>query len=161
MHSNAIDTSNSSFVDSGVWELGFVKKDVYDFGKILLLELITRKELVEINSYSYSLNGSLFDWITHLLSCSSDLRSVIDNSLIGRGFDGEIFELLRIACTCLNPFPSQRPTMLEWYNTINTFREKDGITNDSEILMQPEIAINASNSIEINTISTFGERYGI
>ena len=27
--------------------------------------------------------------------------------------------------------------------------------------MQPEIAINASNSIEINTISTFGERYGI
>ena len=161
MHSNAIDTSNSSFVDSGVWELGFVKKDVYDFGKILLLELITRKELVEINSYSYSLNGSLFGWITHLLSCSSDLRSVIDNSLIGRGFDGEIFELLRIACTCLNPFPSQRPTMLEWYNTINTFREKDGITNDSEILMQPEIAINASNSIEINTISTFGERYGI
>ena len=54
-----------------------------------------------------------------------------------------------------------RPTMLELYNTISTFREKDGITNDSEILMQPEIAINASNSIEINTISTFGERYGI
>ena len=43
----------------------------------------------------------------------------------------------------------------------HAFREKDGITNDSEILMQPEIAINASNSIEINTISTFGERYGI
>ena len=42
--------------------------------------------------------------------------------------------------------------------TINTFRERDGITNDSEILMQPEIAI-ASSSIEINTISTFGERY--
>ena len=51
--------------------------------------------------------------------------------------------------------------MSELYNTISTFGEKDGITNDSEILMQPEIAINASNSIEINTISTFGERYGI
>uniref|UniRef100_A0A7N2MSP2 Protein kinase domain-containing protein n=2 Tax=Quercus lobata TaxID=97700 RepID=A0A7N2MSP2_QUELO len=76
------------------------------------------------------------------------------------GFDGEIIELLRIACTCLNPFPSQRPTMLEFCNTISTFGERDGITNDSEILMQPEITI-ASSSIEINTISTFGERYDI
>nr|POF21178.1 isoform 2 of probable inactive receptor kinase [Quercus suber] len=159
MNSNVIDTSNSSFVDSGVWELGFVKKDVYDFG-ILLLELITRKEPIEIDSFSYGFNGSLFDWITYLLSNSSDLDSVIDNSLIGRGFDDEIFELLRIACTCLNSFPRQRPTMLELYNTVSTFVERDGITNDSEILMQPEIAI-ASSSIEINTISTFGERYDI
>ena len=121
-NSNVIDTSNSSFVDNGVWELGFVKKDVYDFG-ILPLELITMKEPIEINSFSYGFNGSLFDWITYLLSNSSDLYSVIDNSLIGRGFDDGTFELLRIAYTCLNPFPSQRPTMLELYNTINTFRQ--------------------------------------
>ena len=50
--------------------------------------------------------------------------------------------------------------MPELYNTISTFGEKDGITNDSEILMQPEIAI-ASSSIDINAVSTFGERYGI
>ena len=153
MNSNVIDTRNSSFVDSGVWELGFVKKDVYDFG-ILLLELNTRKEPTEINSFSYGFNGSLFDWITHLLNNSFDIYSVIDNSLIGRGFDGEIFELLRIACTCLNPFPSQRPTMLELYNTISTFGERDGITNDFEILVQPEIAI-ASSSIDINTVKYF------
>ena len=119
-NSNVIDTSNSSFVDNGVWELGFVKRDVYDFG-ILPLKLITRKEPIEINSFSYGFNGSLFHWITHLLRNSSDIYSVIDNSLIGRGFDGEIFELLRIACTCLNPFPSQRPTMLELYNTMGPF----------------------------------------
>ncbi|KAK7838602.1 putativeinactive leucine-rich repeat receptor-like protein kinase [Quercus suber] len=159
MNSNVIDTRNRSFVDSGVWVLGFVKRDVYDFG-ILLLELITRKEPTKINSSSYGFNGSLFDWITHILSNSSDIYSVIDNSLIGRRFDGEIFELLRIACTCLNPFPSQRPTMLEVYNTISTFGERDGITNGSETLMQPEIAI-ASSSIDIYTRSTFGERYGI
>ena len=58
--SNDKDSSNSSFVDSGVWELGFVKKNVYDFG-ILLLELIIGKEPVQINNFSNSLNGSLAD----------------------------------------------------------------------------------------------------
>nr|XP_023926076.1 probably inactive leucine-rich repeat receptor-like protein kinase At5g48380 [Quercus suber] len=102
------------------------------------------KEPIEINSFSYGFNGSLFDWITHLLSNSYDIYSVIDNSLIDRGFDGEIIELLRIACTCLNPFPSQRPTMLELYNTISTFGERDDIANDSEILIQPKITIASS-----------------
>ena len=104
LNTNVCDSSNGSFVDNGVWELGFVKKHVFDFG-ILLLELIKRKGPIEINNYSYGLNGSLFDWVTHLLSNSSNLYNIIDNSLIDKGVDGEIFELLIIACTCLNPFP--------------------------------------------------------
>ncbi|KAM4105643.1 hypothetical protein ACB094_04G007300 [Castanea mollissima] len=148
--SNDTNSSNSSFVDTGVWELGFVKKDVYDFG-ILLLELIIGKEPVQINNFSNSLNGSLADWITRLLSSSSDLYTVIDKSLIGRGFDGEIFQFLRIACTCLNFFPSQRPTMFELYNTLSTLGERYGITNDSELLRQTEIAT-ASTSNEIVSV---------
>ena len=88
--SNEIDSSSSSFVDNGIWELGFVKKDVYDFG-VLLLELITGKELNQIDNYLNSLCKSLVDWITHLLTSSFDVYSVIDKPLIGRGFDGEIF----------------------------------------------------------------------
>ncbi|KAM4113609.1 hypothetical protein ACJW30_04G008800 [Castanea mollissima] len=145
--SNDTHSSNSSFVDFGVWDLGFVKKDVYDFG-ILLLELIIGKEHIQINNYSNNSNRSLVDWITHLFTTSSDLYNVIDKSLIGRGFDGEIFEFLRIACTCLNPFPSKRPTMFELYNTIRTLGERYGITNDSQILRQSEIAT-ASTSNEI------------
>ncbi|XP_050258188.1 probably inactive leucine-rich repeat receptor-like protein kinase At5g48380 [Quercus robur] len=147
MDSNEIDSSNSSFVDNGVWELGFVKKDVYDFG-VLLLELITGKELNQIDNYLNSLCESLVDWITHLLTSSSDVYSVIDKPLIGQGFDGEIFQFLRIACTCLKPFPAQRPTMLELYNTISLLGERYGITNDFEILSQSKIAT-ASTSNEI------------
>ena len=43
--STNIDSSNSAFVESGVWELGFVKKDVYDYG-VLLLELIVGKNSI-------------------------------------------------------------------------------------------------------------------
>ena len=145
--SNDTHSSNSSFVDNGVWDLGFVKKDVYDFG-ILLLELIIGKEHIQINNYSNSSNGSLVDWITHLSTTSSDLYNVIDKSLIGRGFDGEIFQFLRIACTCLNPFPGKRPTMIELYNTISTLGERYGVTDDSEIFRQSKITI-ASTSNEI------------
>ncbi|KAM4113583.1 hypothetical protein ACJW30_04G006700 [Castanea mollissima] len=147
MDSNETDSSNSSFVDHGVWELGFVKKDVYDFG-VLLLELITGNELIQIDNYPNSLCESLVDWITHLLTSSYDVYSVIDKSLIGRGFDGEIFQFLRIVCTCLKPSPAQRPTMLELYNTISILGERYGITNDSEMLRQFEIAT-ASTSNEI------------
>ena len=108
--------------------VGFVKKHVFNFG-ILLLELITRKEPIEIYNYSYGLYGRLFDWITHLLSNSFDLYSVIDNSLIDKGFDGAIFELLIIACTCLNPFPSERPIMLELYE-YNKYFGRYGVAND-------------------------------
>ena len=143
--SNDSNSSNSSFVDSGVWELGFVKKDVYDFG-ILLIDLIIGKEPIQINNFSNSLNGSLADWITHLLSSSSNLYNFIDKSLIGRGYDSEIFQLLRIACTCLNYFPSQRPTMFELYNTVSTLGERYGIANDSELLRQTEIATTSTSN---------------
>ena len=55
---------------------------------------------------------------------------------------------LELHVHALTTFPSQRPTMLELYNTISTFGERYGITNDSEILMQSEITI-ASSSNEI------------
>ena len=90
MNSTDIDSSNITFVDSGVWELGFVKRDVSDFG-VLLIELIIGKESIQINNYPNNLNESLVDWITHLLTSFSDVYSVVDKSLIGWGFDGEIF----------------------------------------------------------------------
>ena len=82
------------------------------------------------------------------MTSSSNFYNVMDESLIGQGFDGEIFQFLQIARTCLKLFPSQRPTTLELYNTIHIFGERYGLTSDSKILRQSEFAT-ASTSNEI------------
>ena len=60
---------------------------------------------------------------------------------LGRGFEGKIFQFLRIACTCLNPSTGQRPTMLEFCNAISILG-KDMATqiNCTETLRKSEIA---------------------
>ncbi|KAK4566109.1 hypothetical protein RGQ29_002349 [Quercus rubra] len=148
VNSSDNDLSNRVFDGSGVRELDFYKKDVYDFG-ILLLELITGKTPIQINNYSNRLDGSYVDWITCLLTCPSLMCNFIDKSLIGLGFDNEIFQLLRIASACIKPLSCQRPTTLELYHAISILGENYGlINNDTEILRQSEIAT-ASTSNEI------------
>ncbi|KAM3750025.1 hypothetical protein ACB098_04G006400 [Castanea mollissima] len=148
VNSSDNDLSNRVFDGSGVRELEFYKKDVYDFG-IMLLELITGKAPIQINNYSNRLDGSYVDWITCLLTCPSLMCNFIDKSLIGLGFDNEIFQLLRIASACIKPLSCQRPTTLELYHAISILGENYGlINNDTEILRQSEI-VTASTSNEI------------
>ena len=71
------DMSIRVFYGSGVKELDYFKKDVYDFG-ILLLKLITRKVPIQINNYSNRLDGSYVDWITCLLTCPSLMCQATD-----------------------------------------------------------------------------------
>ena len=88
------------------------------------------------------MNGSLVDWITHLLTNSSKLYIVINNSRIVHGFDGEIFQFLRILCiSVLTPFLIHGQQMLELYNTIISITgERYGVKNETEILRQYDIA---------------------
>uniref|UniRef100_A0A7N2MUL3 Protein kinase domain-containing protein n=1 Tax=Quercus lobata TaxID=97700 RepID=A0A7N2MUL3_QUELO len=163
VNSSDNDLSNRVFDGSAVRELDFYKKDVYDFG-ILLLELITGKAPIQINNYSNRLDGSYVDWITCLLTCPSLMCNFIDKSLIGSGFDNEIFQLLRIASACIKPLSCQRPTTLELYHAISILGENYGlINNDAEILRQSEIAT-AGTSNEIvekipNTYQSKRRRY--
>ncbi|KAL5162724.1 inactive leucine-rich repeat receptor-like protein kinase [Glycine soja] len=61
------------------------------------------------------------------LSCSTSNASnlsvnprnflnAIEVSLIGEGFENKVYTLIKVACSCVQPFPDQRPTMLQVYN---------------------------------------------
>ncbi|KAJ6690820.1 PROTEIN KINASE PLANT-TYPE putative-RELATED [Salix koriyanagi] len=135
----------TSSVNSELWEMAFVKEDVHGFG-VVLLELITR---VDPGNMTDSSNNVLDEWTDHLLSSSSSYGA-IDKSLIGRGFDAEIFQLLKVACRCVDPIPDRRPTMLQVYEDIKAIRERCDLADDSENLTRPEICPASSEiSVEI------------
>ena len=121
------------------WEMSFVKEDVHGFG-VVLLELITR---VDPRNMTDSSNNILHEWTDHLFSSSSSYGA-IDKSLIGQGFDAEIFQLLKVACRCVDPIPDRRPIMLQVYEDIKAIRERCDLADDSENLMRPEICPTSS-----------------
>ncbi|KAJ6420386.1 hypothetical protein OIU84_027848 [Salix udensis] len=114
-----LSSTCTSSVNSELWEMAFVKEDVHGFG-VVLLELITR---VDPGNMTDSSNNILDEWADHLLSSSSSYGA-IDKSLIGRGFDAEIFQLLKVACRCVDPVPDRRPIMLQVYEDIKAIRER-------------------------------------
>lgn len=116
------DSDSGQFVNSGMWESDFVKKDVYDYG-IVLVELITGKEHITSGS-SNSLHKTLVEWIDHVSTSSFILNDAIDKHLIGQGFDDDIIQFLKIASDCVQPYPYQRSTMLQVYRAVTTIGQK-------------------------------------
>ncbi|KAL9380245.1 hypothetical protein Peur_025902 [Populus x canadensis] len=126
--------SNSPGVHNEFCEMALVKEDVHGFG-VVLLELITGMDCSKMN---FSSNSILNEWIGHLLS-TSYFNDAMDRFLIGQGFDDEIFQLLKVACNCLDCTPDRRPTMLQVYKDIKAITKRCEVVDDSEIQMQPEI----------------------
>lgn len=145
MNSNDAALGGSPFTNEELLELGFDKKDVYSFG-IVLLELLTRKEyrMATIAEGSANSDRNLVEWIINLVSTSFSLQDVVDDSLIGLGFDVEIIEFINIACKCVQSVPEQRPTMLEVYQTMRAIGEKHGIVDDSEMWTEKITTASAS-----------------
>jgi serine/threonine protein kinase len=123
--------TNTSPLNGELWDTAFAMEDVYGFG-VVLLELITG---VDSSRMTGSSNSLLNEWISHLLT-SSKIYDAIDKSLVGQGFDDEIFQLLKVACHCVDSIPDRRPTMHQVYKDIRAMRERCGQIDDSEILAQ-------------------------
>ena len=85
----------------------------------MLLELVTGEEPRKVTS--------------QLGVCSLGFYETIDKSLIGQGYDGEIFQFLRVAGSCIRPIQDGRPTMLDVYKTLRAAGERHSqLTDDSD-----------------------------
>ncbi|RZC03565.1 Inactive leucine-rich repeat receptor-like protein kinase [Glycine soja] len=72
------------------------------------IEWLTRKTFKELScstSNASNLSGN-----------SRNFLNAIEVSLIGEGFENKVYTLIKVACSCVQPFPDQRPTMLQVYN---------------------------------------------
>ncbi|KAK9292163.1 hypothetical protein L1049_020122 [Liquidambar formosana] len=147
---NPLDTHLSTFVNGDFGDLGYVapeymrtlvatpKGDVYSFGTVLL-ELITGEKPTHVADAPESFKGSLVEWITHL-SSNSILKTAIDKSLLGKGFDNELIQFLKVACNCVSPTPKERPTMFEVYQLLRAIGGRYHFTTDDEILVPSNTA---------------------
>ncbi|KAL5562255.1 hypothetical protein UlMin_032002 [Ulmus minor] len=145
---NPIDTHLSTFVNGEFGDLGYVapeyartlvatpKGDIYSFG-VVLLELVTGERPTHVSKAPESFKGNLVEWIMEL-TANSKLHDAIDNSLVGKGVDGEVFQFLKVACTCVGPAPKERPTMFEVYQLIRAIGQKYHFTNADDILLASE-----------------------
>lgn len=144
---NPIDTHLSTFVNGEFGDLGYVapeytrtlvatpKGDVFSFG-VVLLELVTGERPTFVSTAPESFKGNLVEWISHL-SSSSKLHDAIDKSLVGKGADGELFQFLKVACSCVLPAPKERPTMFEVYQLLRAIGERYNFTTDDDLSMMP------------------------
>ncbi|OMO79406.1 hypothetical protein COLO4_24444 [Corchorus olitorius] len=113
-------------INNDFWEWDFMKKDVFDFG-IVLLELITGENLSRGTKSKERFNGNVLEKWKCQLSTES-------KSEIQQGLDCEMLEsLLGVAFNCVQPFSEQRPTMLEVYRTLRVVGQKYGVVDFFEI----------------------------
>ncbi|CAN1181995.1 Probably inactive leucine-rich repeat receptor-like protein kinase At5g48380 [Linum perenne] len=130
---NPIDTHLSTFVNGEFGDLGYVARDVYSFG-IVLLELVTSEKPTQVSRAPEDFRGNLVDWVK-LLSSKSKLRDAMDKSLLGKGVDSEVFQVLKVACNCVGEAPKERPTMFEVYQLLRAIGEQYQFTAEDEMMM--------------------------
>ncbi|KAK9942637.1 hypothetical protein M0R45_008291 [Rubus argutus] len=72
----------------------------------VLVELLTEYEHITSGS-SNSLHKTLVEWIMLIFTSSFILNDAIDKHLIEQVFDDDIFQFLKIASDCVQPYPYQ------------------------------------------------------
>ncbi|CAI9776565.1 unnamed protein product [Fraxinus pennsylvanica] len=147
-HMTNVDTHLSTFINGEFGDLGYVapeyartlvatpKGDVYSFG-VVLLELVTGEKPTYVAKAPESFKGNLVEWISQL-SSTSELQDAIDKLLVGKGYDSELFQFLKVACTCVLPAPKERPTMIEVYQLLRANGQRIDFTTEDDVLALSE-----------------------
>ncbi|XP_022848932.1 probably inactive leucine-rich repeat receptor-like protein kinase At5g48380 [Olea europaea var. sylvestris] len=142
---NPVDTHLSTFINGEFGDLGYVapeyartlvatpKGDVYSFG-VVLLELVTGEKPTYVAKAPESFKGNLVEWISQL-SGNSKLQDAIDELLVGKGYDSELFQFLKVACTCVLAAPKERPTMFEVYQLLRAIGQRYDFTTEDDVLV--------------------------
>ncbi|TKY65313.1 inactive leucine-rich repeat receptor protein kinase [Spatholobus suberectus] len=155
---NPIDTHLSTFVNGEFGDLGYVapeyaktlvatpKGDVYSFGTVLL-ELVTGERPTHVAKAPETFKGNLVEWITQQ-SSNAKLHAAIDESLVGKGVDQELFQFLKVACNCVTAMPKERPTMFEVYQLLRAIGSNYNFTTEDEIMVPVDVG-DADNLVEL------------
>ncbi|XP_071720119.1 probably inactive leucine-rich repeat receptor-like protein kinase At5g48380 [Rutidosis leptorrhynchoides] len=147
---NPVDTHLSTFVNGEFGDIGYVapeyartlvatpKGDVYSFG-VVLLELVTGEKPTHVSKAPESFKGNLVEWMS-ILSAESKLHDAIDDSLVGKGVENEVFQVLKLACNCVLPDNhKERPTMFEVYQLLRAIGQHYHFSADDEIMMPTDV----------------------
>ncbi|XP_062106740.1 inactive LRR receptor-like serine/threonine-protein kinase BIR2 [Humulus lupulus] len=136
------DSHESSFVNGDLGELGYVapeypstmvaslKGDAYGFG-VVLLELVTGQKPLEVNTGDESYKGKLVDWVNQLTS-SGRIKDVTDKTLLGKGYEEEIMQFLKIACNCVVSRPKDRWSMYQVYQSLKSMNKDRGLSEQDD-----------------------------
>lgn len=160
---NPVDTHLSTFINGDFGDLGYVapeymstlvatlKGDVYSFG-VVLLELVTRQKPIEVTDVQESFKGNLVEWISHL-SKNGLVQEAIDKSLIGRGQDDELLQVLKVACACVLSPHKERPSMYEVYHLLRAIGERYNFSDQNEdiLLVSGMADADYSNELIVST----------
>ncbi|KAK7275476.1 hypothetical protein RIF29_16593 [Crotalaria pallida] len=86
-----------------------LRGDVYSFG-VVLLELLTGRRPVDVCRPKMS--RELVGWVQQMRN-EGKQDQVFDPILRGKGFEGEMLQVLDVACMCVNYNPFKRPSIKE------------------------------------------------
>lgn len=144
---NPVDTHLSTFVNGEFGDLGYVapeyartlvatpKGDVYSFG-VVLLELVTNEKPTHIRKAPETFKGSLAEWVIELAG-EGKLEDSIDKSFVEKRNESEVFQFLKVACSCVGLGYKERPTMFEVYQLLRAIGQRYNFSADDEVLMMP------------------------
>jgi serine/threonine protein kinase len=152
---NPLATHLSTLINGEFGDFGYVapeyaktlvatpKGDVYSFGTVLL-ELVTGERPANVALQTFK--GNLVEWIAELTN-NSELHNAIDESLVDKSNDNELFPFLKVACNCVSPSPKERPTMSEVYQLLRAIGDRYNFTTTDEILVPEDIHDNTMEEL--------------